>query len=448
MYKPIQRIFEITTEDTYFGSSVQLGSLTSIIGKILESLVRDAIVEHMSTRGLFCDAQHGFVPGRSCITQLLIVMEHWTKAIDEGVPVDAVYLDFQKAFDTVPHERLLRKLSAYGIRGQILDWIRDFLSYRRQRVIINGTASDWTSVLSGIPQGSVLGPTLFVCFINDLPTTVSSTIQIFADDTKIYRTLRNYSDFTALQDDLTSLKNWSDKWQLHFNASKCKILHLGYNNLHHSYQMGESELEITRAEKDLGVFIDDELKFHHHINIATNKANKILGLIRHTFNNLDIISLPLLYKTLVRPHLEYANVIWNPRFAMDIAEVEKVQRRATKLIPQLSHLPYEERLKFIGLPSLKYRRLRFDMIQLYKILTNKERLDPDIFFELHQYSATRGHTMKLRKPRARTSLRSSTFSHRVINTWNALPQYIINASTTNIFKGLLDNHLSNLRFST
>ena len=421
-------------------------SLTSIIGKTLESIVRDEIVNHMTTKGLFCDAQHGFVPGRSCATQLLIVLEHWTKALDQGLPVDTIYLDFRKAFDSVPHQRLLLKLENYGIRGPLLQWIRAFLTGRQQRVVLNDSYSSWTDVLSGIPQGSVLGPTLFVCFINDLPTVVTSTIQIFADDTKIYRALQDPDDQRILQRDLDALKRWSETWQLHFNDNKCKVLHLGNQNPQYTYHMGENSLETTSLEKDLGIHMDEDLKFHHHVRLSVNKANKILGLIRRTFSNLDEKSLPLLYKSLVRPHLEYGNIIWHPRFEMDREEIEKVQRRATRLIPHLAHLPYPQRMEYLGLPSLHYRRQRADLIQVFKIFSKIDRLDPNIFFVPQQYTSTRGHSKKLQKPRANTNLRLHSFSNRIVNTWNSLPQVIIDSPTLNIFKSQIDNHFSTQRY--
>ena len=155
------------------------------------SIVRDQLVEHMMLHNLFCDAQHGFVPRRSCITQFLVTMELWSEILDSGTPIDAIYLDFRKAFDTVPHQRLTRKLKAYGVTGKPLRWIRDFLTGRKQRVVVNGKLSTWADILSGIPQGSVLGPILFVILINDLPDVVRSTVKIFADDTKLFHAVRS-----------------------------------------------------------------------------------------------------------------------------------------------------------------------------------------------------------------------------------------------------------------
>ena len=169
-------------------------SLTSVVGKIMESLVRDAIVEHMMKNGLFSDDQHGFVPGRSCMTQLITCIDRWTELLDNGDPLDVIYLDFKKAFDSVPHQRLLQKLEAYGITGKLHQWLSDFLIGRQQRVVIGQDSSEWTTVKSGIPQGSVLGPVLFVIFINDLPNAINSAVKIFADDTKIYRPVKQQQD--------------------------------------------------------------------------------------------------------------------------------------------------------------------------------------------------------------------------------------------------------------
>ena len=413
-------------------------SLTSVVGKLMESIVRDNIVEHMMENALFVDAQHGFVPGRSCMTQLLVVLEIWTEMLDDGDPVDAIYLDFRKAFDSVPHQRLLGKLKAYGINGKITKWIRNFLVGRKQRVKVNGVLSAWAAVISGIPQGSVLGPILFVLFINDLPDIINSTVHIFADDTKVYRRFSSENDRAKLQDDINSLVKWSDTWQLKLNADKCKVLQLGHNNNQYTYDMAGVELQITPCEKDLGVYIDNKLKFHDHVAHAVNKGNRMLGLIKNTFSCLDKETIPKLYKALVRPHLEYGNVIWHPRFEMDKIAVEKVQRRATKLVPELKHLPYEERLKELNLPSLEHRRRRGDMIHVYKIMSKIDRVDPEALFERADHTGTRGHSQKLFRKRSRLELRANSFSQRIVEDWNTVPESVVSAPTLNAFKSRLD----------
>jgi hypothetical protein len=177
-------------------------SLTSVVCKVMDSVVRDRISDHLTAYHLLSDCQHGFIAGRSCTTNLLSTLKDWTRLLDEKEPVDALYLDFAKAFDSVPHERLLHKVKSLRIEGNVLQWIRDFLVGSRQGVSINGTVSDWASVRRGVPQGSVLGPILFVAFINDLPEAVSSVCSMYADDMKVYNTVKDASNKAQLHDDL------------------------------------------------------------------------------------------------------------------------------------------------------------------------------------------------------------------------------------------------------
>ena len=180
-------------------------SLTSIPCKILESIIRDGLMEHLESTGQLSKDQHGFRQRRSCTTQLLEVMEDWTKALEKGEPIDALYLDFSKAFDSVPHQRLLSKLRACGVSGTLLEWIHCFLTGRQQQVVVGGCCSSWSPVTSGVPQGSVIGPTLFLLFINDMPDVLSSAVKMFADDTKVYRPVPLKQDCAALQRDLDAL---------------------------------------------------------------------------------------------------------------------------------------------------------------------------------------------------------------------------------------------------
>ena len=331
----------------------------------MEALVRDEIVDHMMKNQLFCDEQHGFVPGRSCMTQLITCLDKWTELLENGDPVDIIYLDFQKAFDSVPHQRLLLKLEAYGITGQLKQWLADFLIGRRQRVVIGQESSDWAPVKSGIPQGSVLGPILFVIFINDLPDALSSASKIFADDTKLYRSVKLPEDNELLQQDISATTSWSTIWQLPFNIPKSHSLHLGYSNRRHQYTLNGQLLEATREEKDLGVIIDDQLKFRNHAAAAVKRANRVLGCIKRTIKYKEKEMIVPLYTALVRPLLEYGNVIWSPRFVGDNKLVEGVQRRATKLIPSIKDLEYMARLEELKLPSLEHRRRRGDAIQAF-----------------------------------------------------------------------------------
>ena len=279
--------------------------------------------------------------------------------------MDILYLDFRKAFDTVPHCHLFTKLAAYSIRGKLLDWIKSYLTNRQQKVVLNGASSDWSRVYSGVPQGSVLGPLLFNIYVNDIPSVVDSQTLMFADDTKIFRKIQSKSDFLQFQQDIDNLFTWSVKWQLKFNILKCFILHLGPDHSYGDYYLDGVQILPNTTVKDLGVTMDCYLKFHKHTNLTVTKAN--LGLIRKTFNCREPDMITKLFKSLIRPILEYGNLIWGPHYVADQQAIEGVQWRATKLISSISHCPYPEKLKILNLPSLNYRRLRGDMIFLYQI---------------------------------------------------------------------------------
>ena len=420
-------------------------SLTSIVCKILESFIRDTIQIHMEQNKLYSTCQHGFRRKKSCTSQLLEVMEDFTHFMDERENFDVIYLDFKKAFDSVPHERLLLKLEGYGISGCILKWIRSFLENRTQKVKIGNEFSEPSKVTSGIPQGSILGPILFTIFINDLPEAIKSICKIFADDTKIYNITDKHN---TLQEDLNSLITWSEKWQLFFNGQKCKCLHHGKDNPKHTYYLetsnGRESLPDGEEEKDLGVYFTTNLNFDKHINESVRKANMILGLIKRNFSYIDKDVFNKLYKSLVRPHVEYAQEIWHPFLKRQSKLIEGVQRRATKLIPEIKHLTYEERLKYLNLPTLKYRRLRGDMILTFNLFNNGDGEVMGKLLKLHEGThsiQTRGHNRKLKKENFKLDIRKYSFSQRIINTWNCLPTDIVNATDTNKFKNLFDNHM-------
>ena len=431
-------------------------SLTCIICKILETLVREEIIKHMRDNNLFSKDQYGFIDRRSTTLQLLYILDEWTEILDDGGTIDAVYMDFMKAFDKVPHERLLSKLEAYGIGGEVMNWIRGFLTNRRQRVRVGDATSTWKDVTSGIPQGSVLGPILFVIYINDMPEALqhNSTVKMFADDSKLYKRTDTDNGAEDLQKDLDNLYQWSNTWQLRFHPEKCKVLSLGNRppedipKLHlYSQQSDGSLVEIplqeTSSEKDIGVFIDNKLTFKDQITSKTNKANTIMGIIRRNFEHLDKTTFMLLYRSLVRPHLEVSNSAWFPILKQDIDTIEDVQRRATRQLPGFRDLDYEQRLRLLGLPSLTYRRLRGDMIETFKIING--HYDPEVVPVIPKCSSsTRGHKKKLYKRRAnRLNCRKYYFTLRVVSIWNDLPEEVVTARNVDTFKRRLDKHWRN-----
>ena len=430
-------------------------SLTSIVCKLMEKFVRQAVMDHLLENKLITEKQHGFLSGRSTVTQLLKYLDDCINDISNGSVVDSIYLDFSKAFDTVPHRRLMSKLESYGISGNVQKWILSFLSGRTQTVVVNHNDSTPAHVISGIPQGSVLGPLLFVIYINDLPDEITSHIYLFADDTKLSRRVQSKNDAKDLQKDLNLLEAWSKKWLLQFNPDKCHVLTIGnFENIRHTerYELYGNELEHVFEEKDLGVYVDSDLKFEAHIASKVNKANSIVGLIRRSFNYLDGELFKKLYISFVRPHLEYAQSVWQPHLVKYKNILENVQIRATKLVDGFSELPYEERLKKLDLPTLTYRRERGDMIEIYK---HMHTYDKDVISQNFRRNTriSRKHNYQLVENKPSDGVRGrqyNSFYFRNNRKWNNLPKKVVDAATLDGFKQELDEawNKRSIKFNT
>jgi ribonucleases P/MRP protein subunit RPP40 len=412
-------------------------SLTSVVCRLMESIVKDHIVSHLERNSLIRATQHGFMCGRSCTTNLLAFLEKITTVVDEGEAADVVYLDFAKAFDTVPHERLKKKLKAHGIKGGLFNWIAAWLRGRKQRVVLNGKKSTWQEVLSGVPQGSVLGPLLFLIFINDLDLTVSDLEMLlkFADDTKVARVIRSDADRQGLQRALDRLMDWSVKWGMLFNVAKCKVMHVGRNNPKSDYVMDGSVLSSTREEKDLGVSLTDTLKPAAQCARAARTAQAVLGQISRAFQYRDKRVFMQLYKQYVRPHLEFAVQAW---LQADRDVLENVQKRAVRMVSGLQSNDYEGRLRELGLTTLEERRHQANMAHMHKICTGLDGLNRADWFEPPTEAAarTRRHAdpLNVQPPRPRLEVRWNFFTVRASTCWNDIPSGIKHAGTSARFK--------------
>ena len=270
---------------------------------------------------------------------------------DEKDWVDINYLDCEKAFDRVPLRRLIAKLGSVGISGRVLGWIENFLRDCRQRVKIQDSESSWLPVYSGVLQGSVFGPVLFIVYMNDIVWNLESGISLFADDAKVYRRIATI-DVESLQRDMDRLSEWSRKWLLSFNVAKCKTMHIGHSNPRNDSQLQGITLEKSDLEKDLGVFLSSDLKSSAHVAKIAAKANARVGLIKRTFTYMDREIFTSLYTTLVRPILDYGVQCWSPYLAKDINKLEQMQRRATLLVPECSTLCYEERYNLLDFADI------------------------------------------------------------------------------------------------
>ena len=275
----------------------------------------------------------------------------------------------------------------------------------------------------------MLGPVLFLIYINDIVDGLKCHDYLFADDMKIYNYIRSDTDASVLQTDLDQITKWTDKWLLQLSISKCKLMHLGRKDIVYSYHLNsndkQQQLERSHAERDLGIIVDDKLKFVDHIFSKIKQANKMIGIIKRHFQYLDNGTLVKLYKAVVRSCVEYAQAVWSPHSKRLIEAIERVQKRATKIPHQMKKLSYPERLRKLQLPTLVYRRLRGDMIETYKLVHNL--YDPEGTIHLTPYlgPTVRGHPLKLWKLQATLNGCKYSFTHRVVEIWNCLPEDVV-----------------------
>lgn len=424
-------------------------SLTCVICKLTEHVLCTHIRSHLDQHGILTSANHGFRAGHSCETQLLLTTHDLLKCRDQGHQIDVGILDFSKAFDTVPHRRLINKLRLYGLEGVTVNWIQAFLSNRRQLVVCDGTKSVYTKVTSGVPQGTVLGPLLFLLHINDLPAVVDpgTTVRLFADDALIYRTIHSIEDQVTLQQDLSRLQEWAATWGMVFNASKCYMMQVtrSVKCRTYLYELCGTILSTVTSEKYLGVYLKHDLKWSHHIEQVAAKASSKLGFIRRNLRGAPQSCKKLAYVSLVRSGMEYASVIWDPHTRSSSDKIERIQRQAARWIT--STYSYKQSvtalLSQLKLEPLQDRRRIQRLTFMYKILNEKvavSAVSVDIVLSDRPVRGKDTNQQRIRLVRANSEEFKNSFSLRTAKEWNNLPQSLVEAGSEALFKGRLLVH--------
>ena len=434
-------------------------SLTSHIIKIFGRVVRKKIVAHLEANQILCKNQHGFQPGKSCLTQLLAHIDIILKNFLEGNDTDSIYLDFSKAFDKVDHKILLDKLYACGIRGKLLDWLRSYLSNRYQTVVVNGCSSYTAEVKSGVPQGTVLGPILFLIYINDLSQCIKhSLVGHFADDTRILKTIACSNDVTLLQQDLQETITWSanNKMVLHegkfellcHTAGKPKLLHeLPFSNQYFEYTTrGGTIITPCQLVRDLGVHVTPNLSWTPHINILADKGRQLIAWVLSVFSDRTELTMMTLYRAIIRSRLEYLSPLWHPSKIEDIKTLEGVQRLFTSKVSGLSELSYWQRLKKLKLMSLQRRRERFIIISMWKIFNGTASNDLNIGKTYSERRGLRAVVPPLCKSASAhcQTLYDQSFAITGPKLWNCLPTKLTTITTKTTFKSALAKHLDQI----
>ena len=425
-------------------------NLTSNVCKLMERILKRGIEEHLE-RNVLKNSQHGFRSGRSCQTNLIEFQDKITRWIDDGKSVDVMFFDLSKAFDKVDHKCLAVKMEAAGIVGKLQKWIKEWLRDRKQQVRVADSVSGWEEVESSTPQGTVLGGTLFSIYIDDVDDEIESFARKFADDTKAANVVETEGDARRMQRDVDKLMEWAKTWRMVFNAEKCKVLHLGRKNQRFEYMMDGKRIQAVEEEKDLGVWVSDTMKPSIQCERAARDANAALGMIMRSFHYRTKDILIPLYKTFVRPKLEFAVSAWRPWQQGDIDQLEKVQKRMLRMVSNVRGGDYEDRLRMVGLTTLEERRARGDMVETFKTLNGKNRVEMAEWFEVQEEEArpTRLNTLMvagdaikkqgvLVGQKANRELRRNFFTVRVVNEWNSLPEEVKAVKSTNAFKNAYD----------
>ena len=420
-------------------------SVLPIVSKLIERHVKAVVEDYLKDNSPISLRQWGFMSNRSTVSALIKVIEDWSSALDKGYEVCVVFFDVSKAFDTVPHSLLIAKLNELGLDPYLLQWIKSYLTDRTQCVCVDGVTSPSLPVASGVPQGSVLGPLLFITYINNVAAVISpnSDVNMFADDIALYRVIKTTADYNHLQQDIDSISACIQQKDLRFNTNKCKTMFISKKKSKSlpppQLTLDGTILKRVKCYKYLGITLTSDLSWTPHIANCCNKTRRLIGLLYRRFQqNSCPTTLLRLYCSFIRPHLEYASIVWNPCQKGDIAKLENVQKFALRVCLKSWDMSYDDLLSNSKLSSLRKRRLLASLCHLYKIirgLTDFEDapLQTQVGYNYYTRLSSKS-TPSFSLPQSRTNTYRYSFFPNIISLWNSLPREATECNTVETFK--------------
>ena len=423
-------------------------SLTSHLIKTLERVVRKELVSYLENNKLMDVNQHGSRAGKSTLSQLLEHQDQILTALENDENLDSLYLDFSKAFDKCDHGILLHKIKRLNIKGKLGRWLKNFLTERQQVILVDKVKSKFSKLVSGIPQGSVLGPILFLIYISDIGQDLIASTLVYVDDTKVNQRVTSEQDIEALQEELIKLDSWAKENNMEFNKGKFVVMRYGQNEAlknETEYFSGNYEEIIERKDsvRDLGVQLADNGAFEEHIEKVCKKVRQKSGWLFRTFYSRNTQFLKQLFKSLVQPHIDYCSQLWAPLEGSSLDKIEKLLRDFTRRIPELREMNYWQRLEKLAMNSEQRRLERYQIIYIWKIING---LVPNCGIEWSDCEERRGRLCVLRKLKGKSSvqnLRRQSFQVAGPRLWNCLPKNVRNfKGNQDEFKERLDQFLT------
>ena len=406
-------------------------SILPIVSKVLERHISSIIMDYLEDVSPISANQWGFMPGRSTTSALLSITNSCQQALDVGYDVCTVFFDIRNAFDSVPHQLLLEKMKRIGLNEYLLHWLHTYLSNRKQVVVVDGESSEELSVLSGVPQGSVLGPLLFLVYINEVSNQASdgSNIVLFADDIALYRVITSTNNYAQLQSDIDSIADWVEESRLSLHSGKCCAMLFSRKRTlsHRPLMLKGNQLKFVDQYKYLGLIFCSNLCWSEHINSICNKARRLIGLLYRRFYEFsDSQSLLKLYCSFIRPHMEYSSIVWSPYLLKQKAAIEKVQHFALRVCLKDWSLGYDKALDLTRLPSLETRRDHASLCFLYNIVhQNMDFESAPVASRTISRFTRYSNSHQLQQPYCRTTWFQNSFFPRVISMWNSLPEEVL-----------------------